>query len=121
MDTVLLVRRRTEYRTLTSVQRSGEDLPETVIALDAAHRPTAEGTREEHELREVEDAILVFLGERTGPMPEPEIREGVEARTKALNAALRTLVQDGRVARMGAGKRGDPYRYLVSCSLVPDI
>lgn len=123
VDTVLLVRRREDYRTLTTVQRCGDDLTESVVTLDGVHRPSLGGTRDEHETVQVGKAIVEFLEGQAEPVPErPDIREGVEGRTKLVAAALRQLVKDEKVTRSGGGKRGDPYRYAApsdSGSLVP--
>ena len=117
VDTVPLVRRRDDYRTLTTVQRCGSDLAESVVTLDGVHRPGLGGTRDDYETTQVGEAILVFLKGQAEPVPErPDIREGVEGSTKRVTAALRQLVKANKVTRSGGGKRGDPYLYAAPSS-----
>jgi hypothetical protein len=124
-DTVMILRRTERYRTLSSVQRVGEDLPETVVELDPETRAVhVGGTRHDADVATVKAAILEHLSSLTEPVDEAAIDAGVEGRTKHKREALRGLVEKARVQRTGAGKKGDPYRYGIpcdSCSLVPCI
>jgi hypothetical protein len=43
------------------------------------------------------------------------------ARRATLLKALRQLVQRGKVKRIGSGIKGDPYRYQIAGTEVPDI
>ena len=58
----------------------------------------------------VETDILAYL-QSAGPTTEPEIGEHVEGRTALRRKVLRSLVEQGRVAREGSGRRGDPFTY----------
>jgi hypothetical protein len=120
VDTLLVLRRGDRYRTLSSVQRIGEDLGETVVELDPETRAVhVAGTRHDADVAAVQAAILEHLLTLTEPVDESSIDAGVEGRTKHKREGLRVLVEEGKVERTGAGKKGDPYRYSVSCSLVP--
>jgi hypothetical protein len=115
--------KRTEtYRTLQTVQRIGEDLPETVLQFDAAtKRLSLGGSRERCEAANMAEAIVAALDGKTATeaLTEPEIGDAVEGKTTLKRKALRDLTRQGKIVRLGTGKRGDPFRY-VSCFLVPD-
>ncbi|MGH9604289.1 MAG: bifunctional DNA primase/polymerase [Terracidiphilus sp.] len=118
VSTLLVMRRTENYRTLETVQRLGQDMPETVLRFDpATKRLMLGGSRERAEVEAVALQILAALG--SACMSERELAKLVEGRTAHQRTALRELVGCGKVERIGTGKRGDPYRYSVSCLLVP--
>jgi hypothetical protein len=122
VDTALVMKRYARYRTLQSRQRYGEDLAEVTLEFDAERRRISLGTeRSTAETVAVEGLILEFLQGADEPKTEPEIAEGVEAKTLHVRRGLRELVTLGKVIREGAGKRGDPYRYRFSFSCSEDI
>ena len=49
VDTALMMKRTERYRTVSSVQRYGEDLPETVLRFDSATRMVSLGESKEQE------------------------------------------------------------------------
>ena len=111
--------RRTEpYRTLQTLQRIGQDFPETVVEFDAVtKRLSLGGRRENAEVQNVAAKILACLGDK--PLSEPEINELVEGRNKSKRRAIRELKEQGKLVCFGSGKRGDPFRYQKPCTLVP--
>lgn len=116
VDSALLMKRTERYRTLSSIQRYGDDLEEIIVELDPVTRGvSAGGTREAAEQTHAEGLILTFLDGASAPKTEAEIDDGVECRTKPKRAALRALVKAGKVSRTGRGGRGNPF--LFSCSL----
>lgn len=122
VDTALMLKRTERYRTLSTIQRYGEDMEEATLVLDSETKIISLGTsRKEADEREAGQAILKYLEDQAGPMEEAAILEGVEGRRAVKVRGLRDLVKAGRVIRAGGGKRGDPYRYGVFGSLVPDI
>ena len=121
-DVVMVLKRSERYRTLSTVQRTGKDMPDTVIELDPATRAVrASGTRHDADVMATKTAILDYLKTLSEPIDEKVIHESVEGRKKVKTPALRALVEDGSVARTGAGKKGDPYLYSISGFLVPGI
>ena len=127
VDTVLVLRTAERFRTLSSEQRVGEILTETVIEMDPATCVTkAAGTKEDADLAEMREAIEDYLRQYAEAnlddptTDEPTIDKNVEGRNSARRRALRELVAAGHVGRVGSGKKGDPYRYALSCTLVPD-
>lgn len=120
VDTALILKRTEKYRTLSSIQRYGEDLEETVLVLDPVTRTLSAGpSRKEADEGQMAEAILEYLRGKQDQVEEAEIHEAVEGRKVIKVRALRALLESRKVSRTGAGKRGDPYRYSISSSLVP--
>jgi len=117
VDTALVLRRHEGVRLLSSRQRYGSDMAETVIDRDhETGQLRAGGTREEREKAEVEARIVAYLGECVAPVSEAELDASVEG-TKAVKVrALRALHAREAIARTGAGRRGDPYLYALADS-----
>ena len=124
VDTVLVLKRSDRYRTVTTIQRVGVDVPQTVVSLDPESGRVSSGpTQEAADEGVVQEAMLEVLRAAEEPMLEKDIGDAVEGKTTIKRRALRQLVDDGAVIREGAGKRNDPYRYStpVSCFLVPAL
>jgi hypothetical protein len=120
VDTALLLKRTDRYRTIKSIQRYGEDLPETVVALDPATGFTsAAGTRDQADEEYFGEGILDELEGRGKPTREDELLGAIEGRKKVKQAALRRLVAEERIQIAGRGVKGDPYVYSVSSFLPP--
>jgi hypothetical protein len=121
VDVALLLRRRDDNtRTLTTLQRSGEDLPESVLTLDANQEPRLEGTRVEYDAKQTGEKVLAYLETQTEPVTRKAVEEAVEGRADTIWQAVARLVTEGKVERTGAGKRGDPFLFRYS-HLYPGI
>ena len=110
--TLLYLKRTSEgMRTIQTVQRMGDDLPETVLVFDkATKRLTLGGSRKEADQAAAETRILEYL-EGSEPRTQTEIRDVVEGDSAVTRSALTQLVDRKQVVKSGAGKRGDPFRY----------
>lgn len=118
--TLLVMRRTGAFRTLESVQRIGDDLPETALRFDPVALQLCLGEpRETEEFTNIGTVILNVLANR--PMTEPEIDDVVQAKTVVKRKALREMVQQGSIIRSGSGVRGDPFVYQVACFPVPHL
>ena len=103
--------KRTErYRTLSSIQRYGEDLVETVLRFDPQSRVIPLGeSKENEEAHRVADANSARLTgqeenlEKGEPLTEARLNEEVEGRTASKRTALRGLVAENKVERLGKG------------------
>jgi hypothetical protein len=116
-DTIILLARTERYRTISTVQRVGDDLEETVILLDeTTGLVTLGGSRHDADAAIVGSAILAAVANADRPLTEAELDELVDARTTIKRRALRVLVSREQLSRLGKGGKGDPYRYVVSCS-----
>ena len=110
VDTALIMRKKGAGRTLESIQRYGEDLPETVIGLDMETSMVSDaGTLAEVETAAAATRLTSAIGD--GAMTQDEIRASVEGTTKYVIAALHQLHRNGVLERNGTGKRGDAFAY----------
>jgi len=115
VDTVLVMKRTERYRTIQTIQRYGDDLPETVLDFDPQRKAVSLGAeKSEAEEKRVADAIVDHLGACGGEPTEPEICQMVEGKVGVKRVALRELVSKGRINRTGGGKKGDPYHYRLA-------
>jgi hypothetical protein len=117
VDSALLMKRTERYRTLSSIQRYGEDLEEITVTLDPETRNVSAGPpKTQAEQDEAGRLILEFLAGRE-PVTEAEIDGAIECRRQIWKKALRDLVGTGKVARTGRGGKADPFRYSGSLSI----
>jgi hypothetical protein len=129
VDTALILKRTDRYRTISSRQRYGVDLPEMVLDFDPQTRTVALGvSKEQNEEARVAEAILECLAlqestEQGRTLTQPELDEAVEGRTLYKRKALKALLDSGKIERTGKGGKGDPFRYSLKnpCFLVPNI
>jgi len=56
--------------------------------------------------------VLEVLGQ-AAELTEPAIRDRVGLDHRHTGPALRSLVADGSVTKLGAGRKGDPFRYAL--------
>jgi hypothetical protein len=116
--TLVLLKRNDSVRTVQTVQRIGQDLPETVLEFDPDKRSVNLGAEKARaDVESMADAILEYLKTLDCPATEEEVREAVEGRALLKPKALRLLFERGRIERAGGGKKGDPYKYSFSRSL----
>lgn len=122
-DTIIIVNRTDRYRTVSTIQRHGDDLPETVILLDeASGRVRLGGSKAQADHDRLQAELLEALARAERALTREDWFELVEARRAELTKALRALEAGNKILRSGAGTRNSPYRYTsVSCSLVPSI
>jgi len=116
VDTSIHIKKREKRRSFFTIQRYGEDTPETVIELSVDGSLEAVGSRQEVEIEETLPLILVVLAD--GALTEKDIWQRVGKNHDLVAKALRHLVDRGEVNRTGSGKKGDPYIYekILSCS-----
>jgi putative DNA primase/helicase len=111
VDTLVTMRKRERARTIETVQRYGEDLPETIVHLDAETRiVSAAGDMKDFTLNERKRLVLESM--RSEPLSEAGIKEAVGGTNKGLTSrAVRELFDEKKLTRSGAGKKGDPFLY----------
>jgi hypothetical protein len=118
VDSALMMKRTDRYRTLSSIQRYGQDLDEITINLDPITRTVTAGpSRADAELAEAGQLILQYLASMDHPVTEAEIDGAIECRRQAWKRALRELAGSGNVERTGRGGKADPFRYSGSPSI----
>jgi AAA domain len=111
VDALLTMKRRERARTLESTQRYGEDLPETVIHLDAeTGLVTAGGAMQAVILAERKQAVLDCLA-ADELLSEADLKERIGGNQVHTAKAIRLLYEAGMLRRSGEGRRGKPYLY----------
>jgi len=112
VDVALLLKRRDDNtRTLMSLQRTGDDLPESVLVLDAHQEPRLEGTKADYDARQAEDRVEDWLRKQSESVGRPDVLAGVEGDANVNTKALYALVKSGKAVRTGQGVKGDPFLY----------
>lgn len=110
VDTLLSMKKTGRARTLETLQRYGENLPETVVHLDEETGiVTPGGDMQTLLLKERKDAVLDNIGDER--LTEADIKERISGNQGLTSKAVRALHEEGRLERTGAGKKGDPYLY----------
>ena len=114
VDTAILLKKRDQGRTLSTIQRYGEDVPETLIVLKDDYSVGTGGTLEESKRRDIWAQIRSLLESQPG-LTEPEILEEISCRKADGASALRWALNQTPplMGRQGGGKKGDPYRYKI--------
>jgi hypothetical protein len=113
--TLIYLKRTETMRTIQTVQRIGQDIPETVLQFDVKSRSLSLGEEKAAaDLQAIGETVLEFLRGTDEPKTENEIDGAVEGKTGQKRKALRGLVTQGRISREGIGRKGDPYRYRFS-------
>lgn len=114
VDTAVILRRLDGYRTISTIQRYGDDLPETVVCFNKASRSFAlGGTKAEANEARVGAAILAALAGHRAAVGEEVLLADVEGKTGLKRTALRELVKSRSVARYGEGRKGKPFLYAL--------
>lgn len=120
VDCLLRIKKSdTGERSLSTVQRYGTDLADTILVLDrTTGRTYAGGLRVDGALARLSDAILRALPD--GEMVrEAALLDSVEGRRSMKIQALRLLREAGKVERVGRGGKGDSFRYRLFSSQFP--
>jgi hypothetical protein len=114
VDTAIFLKKREQRRTFSTIQRYGENIPETVLILNPDFSLTTEGTLDEARKRQIWGQIRELLEARTG-LNEAEIVEKANFRKIDISAALRWALNQTPplVTREGQGKKGDPFKYIL--------
>lgn len=112
VDCHLSMKKRKNRRTISSIQRYGEDLPETVIELDKDTGLICDkGDLAAAILAEVKSEILANIADGEW-LKATEIKERLPNRNGGqISKAIASLFADGSLDRAGTGKRNDPYFY----------
>jgi hypothetical protein len=117
VDTLLILKRSTKYRTLSSIQRYGTDMDEIVLDFNEQTRRVSAGVaRADADVAEATKGIIEFLKTQSEPVEWKVIDDAVEGRKQTKLHAMKECMKAGTTNRTGNGKRGDPYLYSVSGS-----
>ncbi len=114
VDTAILLKKREQGRTFSTIQRYGNDIPETILILHPDFSLTTEGTLEETRKKQIWGQICELL-EAHVDLNEVEIIEKTSFRKIDVSAALRWALNQtpALVKRKGLGRKGDPFKYFL--------
>jgi hypothetical protein len=112
VDTGILLKKRQHGRTFSTIQRYGEDIPETVFTLGENFSITGGEALKDAQNAETWEKIRSLLEAQPG-LREEDILEHIKGSKANASAALRWALnqEPPLVERWGDGKRGDPFRY----------
>jgi hypothetical protein len=112
VDTVFILKRHGDnMRTLETIQRTGTDLPETVVTLDADGRVALAGSLDARRVSEAVEAVVNGVGPET--RTEEAILEAIGGDRATVGKGLREALRARCLVRAGAGRKGDPFRYYL--------
>ena len=113
VDVILSLKRGEHDRIISSTQRRGRPLEESVLRLnEATGLVELAGTKKALDTALKGEEILAFLEEQEEPVRMAVIQAELKGQRKPLNDTLRALVEQGKIGCAGSGKRGAPYRYF---------
>jgi hypothetical protein len=114
VDTGILLKKRQHGRTFSTIQRYGEDIPETVFMLGEDFSITGGGTLKEAQKAETWEKIRSLLKSQPG-LAEKDILEHINGSRVDVSSALRWALnqEPSLVERRGDGKKGNPFRYNI--------
>ncbi len=111
VDAAVFMKRDESSRSVYSVNRYGEDLEESILTMDDCGWVDIVGSKAEINRKAAADEIVTYLAGRTEPVQQKDIIDSITGTKKTVIAALKGLVDNKRIERIGAGRRGDPFRF----------
>ncbi len=113
VDVILSLKREEHYRIISSTQRRGRPLEDSVLRLNEdTGLVELTGTKKALDTALRGEEIITFLKEQEEPVRMATIQAALRSKRKPLNDTLRALVEQGKIGCAGSGKRGDPYLYF---------
>jgi hypothetical protein len=112
VDCHIQLKKRDKGRTISTTQRYGEDMPETVIELDKDTGViNGQGDFQSFIIWQAKDEIMRTIND-SEELNESQIKAGMEGFSRgAVSKALRELVEQNKLDRKGEGKKGKPFIY----------
>jgi hypothetical protein len=115
VDTAIFLKKRDERRTFSTIQRYGENLPETVLTMAEDFSLSVQGSLAEAKRTDIWERIKSLLEENSG-QTEVEIAENLGIRKMEVSITLRWALRQEPplLERQGEGKRGKPFLFFYS-------
>lgn len=112
VDTHIQLKRRGNLRTISSTNRYGEDIPETIIELNKQTGIiSAVGSLERVTQANIKNEILASIKEDE-EITEALIKEGISGYPNGLiSKSIRNLVDENKLIKKGKGGKGNPFTY----------
>jgi RecA-family ATPase len=121
VDCHIQMKKRERGRTIQTTQRYGEDLPETVVELDAeTGLIRAQGDLQAVLQADKKTEILSAMSD-TEELTEADLKERVGGKQGLISLAIRALVEEGKLSRNGIGRKGNPYTYRKNLANPADL
>ena len=98
-------------RSMYTRQRDGDDMEPVELKLDSSGWITTGRTVSAAKSDELQTEVLDFLQLQTEAVDAATIRNEVGHRTKQVSVTLKSLAADGKINRIGKGKRGNAFKY----------
>ena len=112
VDTLMTFARSGDLRTVSTIQRDGKDMPETVLTLDPETGwLTAAGPKREAQAADAAQSVYEFIRDAEAPMTMKEIVGAMETRATVTRDAVHHLADSGRIITTGRGVKNDPKRF----------
>ena len=101
-------------RYLSTLQRVGPDMPETLLTMNSETMTISAGdTKAARSQADLETVIVDHLRDTRHPHTVTELAKAVNRREAGVRSTLRAMVTQGRVVRSGAGRSGDAHRFEI--------
>jgi len=116
VDTMMIIATKGELRCLSTIQRYGQNLTDVVITVNEQTRQvssdcvTAEKSNDRN-VTELASKILDIVSQANNPVTQSEMMKAVRGKASDKIAALRGLVEVGKILRSGSGTRGNEFHY----------
>ncbi|ANS03901.1 hypothetical protein [uncultured Mediterranean phage uvDeep-CGR2-AD3-C191] len=112
VDILLHLELRNEIRTLFSGDpRFGQKMPERVICLDENECAYSSGSRQEAEVRRMEEQIVLELLDNPDGLNRRTITDYIEGEYRNISKSLKNLKKNKRIHQTGKGVAGNPFVY----------
>ena len=101
-------------RYLSTLQRVGPDMPETLLTMDSETMAISAGdTKAAKTQADLGTMIVDHLRDTRHAHTLPELAKAITRRSANVKTTLEAMVEQGRVVRSGTGKSGDPHRFEI--------
>jgi AAA domain len=112
VDCHIQLRKREQGRTISTIQRYGEDLLETVVVLDKEKGTVVgQGDLQSFVLSKAKQQVIESFQDDE-QLTESQIKERVEGINQGtISKALRKAMEDNLLSRTGGGKKNNPFLY----------
>ena len=112
VDTLMTFARSGDLRTVSTIQRDGKDMPETVLTLDPETGwLTAAGAKRDALAADAAQSVYEHIREADDPLTMDDVIESMGTRKGVTRDAVRHLVDAGRIIVTGRGVKNDPKRF----------
>ena len=121
VDCHMQMKKRERGRTILTTQRYGEDMPETVVELEAETGLIRVQGDLQTVLQADKKAEILSSMSETEELTESDLKERVGGKQGLISKAIRQLVEESKLVRNGEGKKGNPYTYRKYLTILENL